>query len=626
MAVAPFNFVPLGKTVVPAQERVRALISSNHPDGGLFSSFYPDLNSGYIKAVLSPKTPLFVGKSAESGDFFSINGELMIPGSTLRGMVRSMVQILSWASFKMFDASRVLYYRGLADRSPLRNQYVQRMSDANQQDRSLKYRFKAGYLVRNGSRYSIIPAQKDSAGVTFTTISTVPRGTPEGKITDTMRSGGLESFAVYSIADVCAKLEKVRPDVVSQLRECEQGDYAGGFVATAGDMSNSKFPAKSKHHVWVISPPSLTEKPIIIPDADIRAHENDETRADQRDSHGRQASVDPLRQVKARPGLPCFYIERTLPNGGTRVSFGHTGYFRLAYDLTVGEHVAARQAGGTQLDLDEAIFGRVGDGKRAAPGSPASSFAGRVSFEDARSAGPVTLDSPPGRPAVLSSPKPTSFQLYLEQSSSDVSSLKTYNDKDAPLRGYKLYWHRDSAGWRVADPDYQAHPKQYRKEPINPVLGGSFHFRVRFVNLTDEELGAVLTALQLPDGCFHKLGMGKPLGLGTVAVTDVSLHLTDRSKRYHALFAGDHFEEGPSGSKDITALKKAFSSYVLEHLSPKEKEAASTLWDTPRLRLLKTMLTLGSAGADQTRYMLLREFKGRPVLPHPDKVAQSHND
>ena len=67
-----------------------------------------------------------------------------------------------------------------------------------------------------------------------------------------------------------------------------------------------------------------------------------------------------------------------------------------------------------------------------------------LSFDDARLTGPIASDTTsPGRPTVLSSPKPTSFQLYLEQSSNDVKSLKTYNDKEALLRGYKMYWHRD---------------------------------------------------------------------------------------------------------------------------------------------------------------------------------------
>ena len=622
-ATAPYNFVPLGKTVIPAQDSVCTLLSSERPESGLFSRFYADLNTGYIDAVLVPKTPLFVGKSAESGEFFSINGELMIPGSSIRGMVRSLVQILSWSRFKMFDTSRVLYYRGLADRGPLQKQYTERMSDINQLNRSLKYRFKAGYLVRKNFKYSIIPAKKDTLGTSFTTISTIPRNTPENDITDTLRLAGLEPFSVYHIADVCTKLEGKRPDIVQQLRECEQRGYADGLVATAGDMSNRSHPAKSKHHLWVIAPPAIGEKGIDVSDDDIRAHENDETRADQRDPRGRQASVDPLRQVQAQPGQPCFYIERTLPNGGTRVSFGHTGYFRLAYDLTIGEHIPANQRDGTSLDMDEAIFGRVSDGKTSTPGDPASSFAGRVSFEDARLTGPIASDTTsPGRPTILSSPKPTSFQLYLEQSSNDVKSLKTYNDKEALLRGYKMYWHRDSTNWCVADLDYRAHPKQYRKEPINPVLKGSFHFRVRFINLTDEELGVLLTALQLPSGCFHKLGMGKPLGLGTVAISDISLHLTDRSERYTALFAGNRFEEGTSNAKNVDTLKTAFSDYILRHLPPEEKGTARSIWDTPRIGLLKTMLTWSSATVEQTRYMTLPEFRGRPVLPHPDKVVR----
>ena len=67
-------------------------------------------------------------------------------------------------------------------------------------------------------------------------------------------------------------------------------------------------------------------------------------------------------------------------------------------------------------------------------------------------------------------------------------------------------------------------------EPI--AVGNSFFFHIDFDNLTDLELGLLLFALE-PDRTFHhKLGMGKPLGLGSAKVEILGLFPVDRIGRY----------------------------------------------------------------------------------------------
>ena len=45
---------------------------------------------------------------------------------------------------------------------------------------------------------------------------------------------------------------------------------------------------------------------------------------------------------------------------------------------------------------------------------------------------------------ILSNPKPTTFQHYLEQKSNAPNQLNHWNCKEAKIRGYKLYWHRET--------------------------------------------------------------------------------------------------------------------------------------------------------------------------------------
>src|SRR5881227_2849866 len=94
-----------------------------------------------------------------------------------------------------------------------------------------------------------------------------------------------------------------------------------------------------------------------------------------------------------------------------------------------------------------------------------------------------------------------------------------YLGKGQPVaRGYKLYFHRQSA----ASPNL-TDPRMLQKEKVITRLqpgkkGCKFRSVIQFDNLREFELGAMLSALILPAGCAHKLGMAKPLGLGSFAI------------------------------------------------------------------------------------------------------------
>ncbi len=57
---------------------------------------------------------------------------------------------------------------------------------------------------------------------------------------------------------------------------------------------------------------------------------------------------------------------------------------------------------------------------------------------------------------------------------------------------------------------------------------------MRFENLADAELGLLLYALAPSEEYHHKLGLGKPLGLGSVKIEVAAVFEIDRIKRYTA--------------------------------------------------------------------------------------------
>ena len=98
--------------------------------------------------------------------------------------------------------------------------------------------------------------------------------------------------------------------------------------------------------------------------------------------------------------------------------------------------------------------------------------------------------------------------------------------------------------------------------------------------------------LQLPDtgqAYCHALGMGKPLGMGSVKLQPC-LHLTSRQQRYEKLFAGNQWQTGEDGSDSQQDFCAAFEQSVLGKLPAEARNKATKLTDVPRIQMLLIML------------------------------------
>ena len=351
---------------------------------------------------------------------------------------------------------------------------------------------------------------------------------------------------------------------------------------------------------WTVKFRNSHSNRIPVDERDIKDYKDDKNRADN--------VIDLLKEAESKQGTPCFYTKREEIKDKkkiTRIYLGHTGMFRVPYKKTIGEHIPNELIDNNNQDIVEAIFGNE------------TKFAGRVFFEDAfceQDKDTVLLGA--NHPKILSNPKPTTFQHYLTQPEEDINKLKHYNpdDKDmlSTIRGYKQYWHKSGAKWEeneknVNDKNY----KQYTKiNPVKPKV--AFTGRIRFENLSDIELGALLFALDLPEECCHKIGMGKPLGLGSIRIIP-TLHLSNRKDRYTDLFNEWTSELQASTQKDKTKndFKKKFAAYILKHIGYNNNYTAVDLWNEERMQELKKMLDFKNKPDDEkTRYMEIN----RPVL------------
>lgn len=611
-AKAPYNFVPLNRKVVKSDFDIEL---------SPFDKYHAIRKTGYIDLNITTFTPMYIRDNKNDGarddeknpDFFAPgNGMLRLPGSSVRGLIRSLVEIVSYGKFENFDDKR-LYMRGMADKCKnLRDDYQETMIDTGN---NYFPKIKSGWIKKTGfKKYIIYPSILDNFGNQFyrinfdkTTGNIINSGTPLIKLTvnefkeiyfSTTPAQDHTHQRTQNGKKIPYKLKYALVNGISNTETVDQ--KTKGYVINTGSMNN-------KHMHWIINESNFnkgTELDYNI----IKDYLEDENRE----------SLNIVNElISKKNGLPCFYVE---DDNKKIVGFGYTAMFRLPYKKSIGEHIPDTLKDIKSKDFAEAIFGNE------------TEYSGRVFVEDAFNNNSNNSEILLGEnfPKNLSGPKPTTFQHYLTQSSEELRDLKHYNPDSSggisTIRGNKLYWHKENENWKADEKDVKKYPKQFTSR-INPVRKDTvFTGRIRFENLSDVELGALLFALYLPEGCLHKIGMGKPLGLGSIKITP-TLHLSDREKRYSELFAewSENNKEIDDNNLTINTFKDKFANYILKQLYGENNEyTRENLWDEERMKELARLLDWrNKPGNDETRYMTIQpvnEFKNRPVLPRPTNV------
>ncbi len=656
---APYNFVPLPEAILHAGEAFEQhdRLDSDRLHGRIDLRISTETEL-YTRAAYPPaEEPNAVCDSRPRQDFYHHGDPRhpVIPGASLRGMVRALVQILSYSRISRRAArddhrltalrDEALVYRAVADQTtPTGAAYNARfLGKRGRLDFDYpSTRVRGGYLEQDPrGAWRIRPAHRIE-GASFVRIN----------LRDLARNG-FPTMDKHGEAIANRVLPVwVRPEPVRAHRHRRVALHYARTDRISRDKADGLVPGSliyagamgTRHMHTVIYAPDRGAQPIPIDEGIWEQY---------REDRDQQRGI-PCRKI-GKAGDPLFYL---LAENGQDLEFmGPTLFFRVPYPYRTGNFVPeACIDGDGPLDLTEAIFGTV-DGLPADDRSEAGVLRGRVAFDDATQA-PSTPDASPfleGRdgyriPSVLSAPKPTSYQNYLVQTDpeGDKGRLLSYAAKTpdsgsraaTALRGFKQYWHRgraDQPAPAATEPgerDLHLDPPTEHKDQytwIRPVRPGVvFTGRIRFENLLPEELGALLAALELPSGCRHRLGMGKPLGLGSVRI-EAETTLIDPRERYRSLSDTGKLEPAEARPK-LDAARDAFRRRVIHHHNRQVPETAvpetAELWDIPRLASLKTLLDWEHRPPRaHTAYLRdphrqdLKEFRQRRVLPTPAAVV-----
>lgn len=691
-AIAPYNFVPLPEQVVPAEEvaeeqRVRLSLRHNgtleeveFPCALRQDRYYQEDQgryTGHINCTLTTASPLYVRcaltlkqfeqsereKVADEGEnsqaprdfrslakntpeFFYTNSTEMpvIPGSSLRGMLRALVEIVSYSQMEKISHTGGYFFRAVAAKGddPLTRPY-----------RDLLKNVRAGYLVRDGEGWAIQPARTLN-GDTFIKVRERDIPPTVGLVKMHNRRDYHPQYIEVSFTTKVTGNGRTVIELIDR-----PGVYsAQGWLVTSGNMieTGSEGTQTPRKNHCVVLPP-IQGVPLSI---DRQAVEDYRAGLTEFQRSTPFSKRDGVLGVKLNHPVPVFYCEP--PRGQKVIFFGHSPNFRIPYWPRGADHALAPAdfvprdlRDRSHPDLAEAIFGFVRDEEQ--PFGVEQVRAGRIFVSDA------LFQSEPGSawldengavivPHILSSPKPTTFQHYLVQTSSQKRDLRHYastRGSETVIRGHKLYWHKGTVGRRaLEDADFLQQPEKEQQRDtqhtqFRPVKAGmTFTFHLHFENLSRVELGALLWVLNIAadDNYRLKLGMGKPLGMGAVKITH-TVHLTNRSRRYGQLFDGQGWATGAMDAMTPEAERPfadEFEHYVLKHSG----EKAQTLRKTLRIQCLLALLAWPGPPPEQTRYMKIErdvregyipaakpvrpndstvnEYRDRPVLPTPLQV------
>ena len=493
----PYNFVPLASHVMEPcwQESV----SQDVP--------FRDGWCGELKLRLRTHTPLCVGDvqqpAAEASPgrvafFRTPQSALAIPGSSIKGMLRSVLEIAAFGRFQGVQDRRL----GVRDLTRSDNFYCKKIVQSP---------VSAGWLHYDSAkgRWRITPCK-------FTRIHQADI-IKCLKLNDQRWKQCKSAPAEKRYALIGQKFAKLR-FAIEQEKNSKVGIAKQVELATAGELGGSGEGKPKNDGLLVVTGqpgPDFTKpkakqrefifyeaegQPVTVP-ADIMADFNF-IHADSGEWAMWRRELNGL-----EPGVPVFYHPG--PDGCPE-TMGLAMMYRLAYEYTLHDaihHTSPVHLDNQHYDLAELIFGAIREEQEG-------SLRGRVNIGLARSAGGAA-ETTVLAPVILNGPKPTFYPAYLRQEGADYTTLM---DEGCKLSGWKRYPVKRE---HLQYPQGKAagnNKVQVRLETVP--AGAEFELTMRIHNLRDVELGALCWALDFGGRADHRhgLGMGKPFGLGQVSL------------------------------------------------------------------------------------------------------------
>lgn len=580
---SPFRFVGLSDEVLLGEERPIDIPVK----GGV---------SGEIAVEWECETPFLIGRNEKDVSVpLEVGGTYVIPGSSLRGMLRASLEIVTCGrlsqvndhhhyavrdfqhpAFRQLDGNREV---SVLSRESTKAGWLRRKSKSTNQD--------SGYEIvpcREWKTIAIADIHKPSQGYEYAARSAWLKKsilkryetlgyTFKKKPADSAKAPRENSQQCVDFAN--APTQKFRALTSSQgtppvadVTKDKSGPIEGVIVCTnnLGDgigpdadkiqkQEEGGKPGQPKKREYVfVGFDEAKAKPISQKDWDRFILNNSRQGSNRRVATGSWKDLEgSLDLDKGR--IPVFYIERE-----GRCEFGLARFFKIAHTYSVGDILkrhanhALKRLKATEsypADFVETLFGYVREpedifeapdpGRATAPSDVAQKGRVAVGFAYCDSTGAEVSGE---KKAVMATPRASFAPFYLR------GAKKDYSDPKSKLAGRKIYFPRFPQPGTPTDFPTGSGDTVSAFKYLEAKPGGTLRFkgRIGVHNVSPAELGALLWVITHgadPKKPYrHMLGRGKPFGMGQVRVAQLCLTVSAHDEAGTALLkAASHQQE-----------------------------------------------------------------------------------
>ena len=502
---SPYNFVPAPTESEVFKPEWANQVSHDIP--------FSDGESGEITLKITAETPIFIrnghSRDVEENEFSHIgegaNKRYFIPATSIKGMLRNVLEIMSFSRMKQVDDDKF----AIRDLSSNNNFYMKQMksSDGNKTF--------AGWLQENSKgEWSIIdcgePGRinhqelKEKKGLSFRDdfLNREPKSDDEKTASHKYDLAAKQTG--FSLTDTF--------NTVTQDTRLKAFYSAGGekgtivFTGQPGkrrEQGSDKKKYNGKFYEFVFF--ETESKLISVSDA-----QKQEFLFVYNDNKKDQISKDwTFWKEKLSKGerIPVFFKK----DKNAVKHFGLAYLYKLPYRNGIHDLLKYNEFDFNKPDLADVIFGKT------SLRNEDYSLKGRVYISHAFSENFKTTDV---RREIFGSPKPSYFPYYLRQNVSQMPNID-YSTENASLNGFKRYPVHLNDSIKTG----QYLEKQMRNEKVFskfiPLASKTFFtFKIRFHNLKQIELGALISAITLHNNSnlCHNLGGAKPFGYGKIKI------------------------------------------------------------------------------------------------------------
>lgn len=574
---APYNFVPFSGKII---ERYRDM--DELPDYGKID---PDLKTGEIHITLETQTPLYIsnGKEEKEEDFFrGADGKYQIPGASIRGMLRENMQILGFGLIRPGEdiADYQIYFRDMTSAkgssgNEVKKYYMRALGIDSKNSVSIPQNVSAGYLHNENGEFYITPSR-------YIRVSRENQG-----MSAFMKNGEIETATYIDVAYIEGEniIKKIVP-----LKNRKPGMKEGILLSTGK-------PVNQKNHLYVFEKEQITDEIVTVEKEDIISYQEDWEKRE--NVLGKKA--DFWKIPDNGKSKPVFYARHE-----GHLYFGMSLFLRIGYPHSIAEGLPdshkkrvkdEKEQEKPFLDYPYAMLG-------FARGYAA--YRSRISVGDFHVAERRTSNNEYS--IIGAEPKPSYYTGYIKDG-------KSYAEETFSLRGYKQYWMRENI---VQPPEIKN--KNMGKQ-IHPVEKKTlFKGIIRFKNLHDDELGLLLWALKLDEGCYQSLGMGKPYGFGRVKVTIDELAEIKPSEFYSLKGLTEGMKNRNSSIEEYIERYKKYASEKLaegEKSKKSKKEKKKAVASLNEIKDFMFIHKISQLPEVEMSYMALSEYGNETKILKP---------